>query len=68
MTATSMHSRNYRCGIMLADGKTVDEAQKEMGMVVEGVNTTKERPMNFLQNIMLKCPSPKYFINTCSRI
>ncbi|WP_411844387.1 NAD(P)H-dependent glycerol-3-phosphate dehydrogenase [Salinicoccus sp. HZC-1] len=41
VTATSMHSRNYRCGIMLAEGKTIDEAQAEMGMVVEGVNTTK---------------------------
>ncbi|HIW12166.1 MAG TPA: NAD(P)H-dependent glycerol-3-phosphate dehydrogenase [Candidatus Salinicoccus stercoripullorum] len=41
VTATSMHSRNYRCGIMLAEGKSVDEAQEEMGMVVEGVNTTK---------------------------
>ncbi len=41
VTATSMHSRNYRCGIMLAEGKSVDEAQEQMGMVVEGVNTTK---------------------------
>lgn len=41
VTATSMHSRNYRCGIMLAEGRDVEEAQKEMGMVVEGVNTTK---------------------------
>lgn len=41
VTATSMHSRNYRCGIMLAEGKSVKEAQEEMGMVVEGVNTTK---------------------------
>ncbi|WP_020008348.1 NAD(P)H-dependent glycerol-3-phosphate dehydrogenase [Salinicoccus albus] len=41
VTATSMHSRNYRCGIMLAEGKSVEEAQELMGMVVEGVNTTK---------------------------
>lgn len=41
VTATSMHSRNYRCGIMLAEGRSVGEAQEEMGMVVEGVNTTK---------------------------
>ncbi|GAB3072112.1 NAD(P)H-dependent glycerol-3-phosphate dehydrogenase [Salinicoccus sesuvii] len=41
VTATSMHSRNYRCGIMLAEGRSVEEAQKEMGMVVEGVNTTR---------------------------
>lgn len=41
VTATSMHSRNYRCGIMLSSGMTLEEAQAEMGMVVEGVNTTK---------------------------
>ena len=41
VTATSMHSRNYRCGIMLSQGMTLEEAQEEMGMVVEGVNTTK---------------------------
>lgn len=41
VTATSMHSRNYRCGIMLAEGRSVEEAQEEMGMVVEGVNTTR---------------------------
>lgn len=41
VTATSMHSRNYRCGIMLAEGRTIEEAHQEMGMVVEGVNTTR---------------------------
>lgn len=41
VTATSMHSRNYRCGIMLSSGMSLEEAQAEMGMVVEGVNTTK---------------------------
>lgn len=41
VTATSMHSRNYRCGIMLSEGKSVEQAQEEMGMVVEGVNTTR---------------------------
>lgn len=41
VTATSKHSRNFRCGIMLAEGLTLPEAEEKMGMVVEGVNTTK---------------------------
>ncbi|MFD2829357.1 NAD(P)H-dependent glycerol-3-phosphate dehydrogenase [Corticicoccus populi] len=41
VTATSEHSRNFRCGIMLAEGLTLPEAEEKMGMVVEGVNTTK---------------------------
>ncbi|MCF0237825.1 MAG: NAD(P)-dependent glycerol-3-phosphate dehydrogenase [Sphaerochaetaceae bacterium] len=38
VTATSMHSRNNRCGILLGQGKAIDEAVKEVGMVVEGLN------------------------------
>lgn len=41
VTATSQHSRNYRCGQMLASGLSLQEAIDSMGMVVEGVNTTK---------------------------
>lgn len=41
VTATSHHSRNFRCGIMLADGLSLTEAENKMGMVVEGVNTTR---------------------------
>ncbi len=38
VTATSMHSRNNRCGILIGQGVPVDEAVKEVGMVVEGIN------------------------------
>lgn len=38
VTATSMHSRNNRCGILLGKGYSVEEATKEIGMVVEGIN------------------------------
>jgi len=38
VTATSMHSRNNRCGILLGQGLTVQEATKQVGMVVEGLN------------------------------
>lgn len=41
VTATSEHSRNFRCGIMLSSGLSLSEAEEKMGMVVEGVNTTK---------------------------
>ena len=38
VTATSMHSRNNRAGFLIGQGKTVEEAVKEIGMVVEGMN------------------------------
>ena len=38
VTATSMHSRNNRCGILLGQGVPVDEATRQVGMVVEGLN------------------------------
>ena len=41
VTCTSMHSRNRRAGILLGQGKTLDETLKEVHMVVEGVHTAK---------------------------
>jgi glycerol-3-phosphate dehydrogenase (NAD(P)+) len=41
VTCTSMHSRNRRCGIQLGQGKSLEEAVSSIGMVVEGVYTTK---------------------------
>jgi len=41
VTCTSMHSRNRRGGILLGQGKSLEEMLKEIGMVVEGVNTVK---------------------------
>ena len=41
VTCTSMHSRNRRAGILIGQGKTPDEATKEVGMVVEGIKTCK---------------------------
>ena len=37
VTCTSMHSRNRRAGILIGQGKTAEEAIKEVKMVVEGV-------------------------------
>lgn len=41
VTCTSMHSRNRRCGIMLGEGMSLDEAIEKIGMVVEGAYTVK---------------------------
>ncbi|MCL2873499.1 MAG: NAD(P)H-dependent glycerol-3-phosphate dehydrogenase [Defluviitaleaceae bacterium] len=41
VTCTSMLSRNRRAGILIGQGKTLDEALKEVHMVVEGVVTAK---------------------------
>lgn len=40
-TCTSLHSRNRRAGILIGQGKPLDLVLKEIGMVVEGVKTTK---------------------------
>ena len=41
VTCTSMHSRNRRAGILIGQGKDVQEAMKEVGAVVEGYYATK---------------------------
>ena len=41
VTCNSMHSRNRRCGVALGQGAKLEDVLKNMGMVVEGVNTTK---------------------------
>ncbi len=41
VTCTSIHSRNRRAGILLGQGKSLEEALEEVQMVVEGVNTAK---------------------------
>ena len=38
VTATSRHSRNNRCGMLLGQGVAPEEAVKQVGMVVEGIN------------------------------
>ncbi|WP_054957138.1 NAD(P)H-dependent glycerol-3-phosphate dehydrogenase [Paenibacillus dakarensis] len=41
VTATSRHSRNWRAGSLLGQGKALGEVLDSMGMVVEGIRTTK---------------------------
>lgn len=41
VTCTSMHSRNRRAGILIGQGKPVEDALREVKMIVEGVYTTE---------------------------
>ena len=38
VTATSEHSRNNRCGYLIGSGVPAEEAVRQIGMVVEGIN------------------------------
>lgn len=70
-TCISRHSRNRGLGERIAQGKKLEEAQKEIGMVTEGVPTTKsayelarkyevEMPITGeLYNILFKGKDPK---------
>ncbi|MEK3881468.1 NAD(P)H-dependent glycerol-3-phosphate dehydrogenase [Paenibacillus sp. PL2-23] len=40
-TGTSKHSRNWRAGYMLGDGTPLEAVLERIGMVVEGVRTTR---------------------------
>lgn len=41
VTCTSIHSRNWKAGHMLGQGKSLEEVTEGMGMIIEGVRTTK---------------------------
>ena len=41
VTCTSQHSRNWRTGYRLGKGETLEEVLESVGMIVEGVRTTK---------------------------
>lgn len=41
VTCSSKHSRNRKAGLLIGQGKPVDEAVKEVGMVVEGINAVE---------------------------
>ena len=42
LTCTDNQSRNRRTGLLLAQGKTLEQAREEIGQAVEGINTAKE--------------------------
>lgn len=39
VTATSPHSRNWRAGKLIGEGKSIEEIQEEIGMAIEGLST-----------------------------
>jgi len=41
VTCCSMHSRNRRCGILVGEGMSVEDAVEKVGMVVEGITAAK---------------------------
>ena len=41
VTCTSVHSRNHNAGVLIGQGKTMQEAMDEVKMVVEGVYSAK---------------------------
>lgn len=41
VTCSSIHSRNFRAGSLLGQGHNLEQVLAEMGMIVEGVYTTK---------------------------
>ncbi|OKP75405.1 glycerol-3-phosphate dehydrogenase [Paenibacillus helianthi] len=55
VTATSKHSRNWRAGSMLGQGKPLAEVLESMGMVVEGIRTTEAA---FAISLKLKVQMP----------
>lgn len=74
VTCTSMHSRNRKAGILIGQGKSVDQAVEEIKMVVEGIKTTSaayelSRMHNIdmpitekLYEILFKGKDPKYVV------
>ncbi|MEG0829651.1 MAG: NAD(P)H-dependent glycerol-3-phosphate dehydrogenase [Anaerovoracaceae bacterium] len=55
VTCTSMHSRNRRCGIMIGEGMSPQEATAKVGMVVEGMFTT-EAAYGLAQKMKVEMP------------
>lgn len=41
VTCTSPHSRNFQAGYLLGQGKTLNQVEEEVQMIVEGISTTK---------------------------
>ncbi|MCX7711897.1 MAG: NAD(P)H-dependent glycerol-3-phosphate dehydrogenase [Clostridia bacterium] len=61
VTCTSMHSRNRRAGILIGQGKSMQEAIDEVKMVVEGVTTAKAAyELSTKMNISMPITSEAY--------
>lgn len=55
VTCTSMHSRNRRAGILIGQGKSLEEAVQEVRMVVEGAFTARAA-ISFIRKYHVEMP------------
>lgn len=55
LTCTDNQSRNRRTGLLLAQGKTLDEVHHEIGQAIEGLKTAKE-VMSLAQKYEVEMP------------
>ncbi|HLS06627.1 MAG TPA: NAD(P)H-dependent glycerol-3-phosphate dehydrogenase, partial [Bacillota bacterium] len=62
VTCTSVHSRNWRAGNLLGKGESLDDILKQMGMVVEGVQTT-EAAFQFAKKQNIEMPITEAIYN-----
>jgi glycerol-3-phosphate dehydrogenase (NAD(P)+) len=79
VTCTSVHSRNWRAGNLLGKGNSLEEVLENMGMVVEGVRTTRaayqlseqqgiEMPItNVLYDVLFNDKKPKQAVDELMR-
>ena len=66
VTATSMHSRNNRCGILLGQRVSVEDAVQQIGMVVEGLNALPAA-IELSQKYNVEMPITETIANIVSR-
>lgn len=55
LTCTDNQSRNRRTGLLLAQGKTLEQVQTEIGQAIEGIKTAKE-VMNLARKYNVEVP------------
>lgn len=62
VTCTSMHSRNRKCGILIGQGMKPKDAEKEIGMVVEGMFTA-EAAFELAKSVSVEMPITECIYN-----
>ena len=55
VTCMSAHSRNRRAGILIGQGKTIEEAKKEIGMTIEAIDNI-ERAYELAKKYSVEMP------------
>lgn len=66
VTGTSVHSRNWRAGDALGRGEKLEDIERNMGMVIEGISTTKVA-YEIAQELVFICPSQARFTNPSTK-